>query len=469
MGKGKVYLIGAGPGKPDLITVRGQKILCTADVVVYDYLVDQRILKNVNKSAECISCQSSSHHKTHRADLNRQENINQLLVKKAREGKMVVRLKGGDPAIFSRCLYELEALAKAKIEFEVVPGITAASAASAFCGMPLTDGRIASDCIFVTGHENISKEKSFVHWDALAKVGTIVFYMGVGNLKKITTRLIKAGKDKKTPVTVIQDASLPKQRNIVGSLANIVALAKKNHIEPPAIIVVGDMAKYSNQFNWLKKNKRTLFTGLSAEDFHLKGTRDHIPLIEIRACEDYKEFDGYLKSISSFDWIVFTSRFAVEYFFKRLKVVGFDIRKLAGINVAVIGEVTKNKLQQYAILADLVPKKESSAGLIADFKKIDLKGKKIFLPRSSLSDKGLVKALEKRGASVTASVAYTNVMPDDLPDLDLNVYQEIVFTSPSTVRNFKKRYGTPPKNVTIKCIGNVTLKEAKRCRFVAQK
>ncbi|MBU0571518.1 MAG: uroporphyrinogen-III C-methyltransferase [Candidatus Omnitrophica bacterium] len=465
MEKGKVYLIGAGPGKPDLITVRGYNILKDADVVIYDYLVDKKALESVKENAELIDCASLGNNSEGGASL-RQDRINKLLVKKSKEGRKIVRLKGGDPAIFGRCSDELEALAKEKIEFELVPGVTAASAASSFSGIPLTGRGFASSCVFVTGQEDPFKKESLVDWDTLPKTGTVVFYMGAGNLKEITARLISGGKDKNTPVAVIQNASYLNQKVLTGNLDDIAGKVKKQSFTPPAVIIVGEAAKLEKKFNWRKRNKRILFTGLSTERYFLKGTHEHVPFIKIEPLRDYEEFDAYLKIIEDFDWVVFTSRYGVEHFFRRLKDAGFDARKLHKVKIAAIGQSTGKKLNEYFLETDLVPPDESSGGLVESFRKIDLKGKKIFMPRSNISDKGLEKELKALGANVTASVAYKNVMPEDLPKLDFSGFDEIMFTSPSTVRNFKKKYKRVPGHIRVSCIGNVTLKEAKRCHLV---
>jgi len=467
MEKGKAYLVGAGPGKPDLITVRGLNILKEADVVIYDYLVDKRVLENTKKEAELICCDKLAK-KGRYSDgfLIHQEKINDLLIKKIKEGKKVIRLKNGDPSIFSRCSQELDKLVKNKIEFEIVPGVTAASAASCLSGIPLTNRRFASSCVFVTGHEDPAKEKNLIDWEAIAKSGTVVLYMAVENLDNIVKPMLKSGRSENTPVAIIQDISLPTQKVLIGTLENIVAKARKQKVKPPAIIIIGKVVELENKFNWLKKNKRILFTGLSKERFFIEGTYFHLPLIKIEPIEDYEEFDNYLKNIDEFDWIIFASRYGVEYFFKRLRIIGLDSRVLNNIKIAAIGSSTKNRLLDFGILADLVPEKESSEGLLGRFQKEDLKGKKIFLPRSNLSDKGLKKGLERFGAKTVTSFAYRNIMPEDLPDLDFNFFDEIVFTSPSTVRNFKKRYKEVPKNIKVKCIGNVTMKEARKCRLL---
>jgi len=462
----KVYLVGAGPGSPDLITVRGREILRQADVIIYDYLVDKRILEEAKEDTELICCDKLGKKRYSDGFLVHQEKINNLMVKRARQGKKVLRLKNGDPSIFSRLSQELEALVKHKIEFEIVPGVSAASGASGFSGIPLTDRRFSSSCVFVTGHEDPKKEKSALAWDILSKVDTLVLYMAVENLAKIVERLIKAGKSQNTPCVIIQNATLLTQKILSGTLKDIVAKAKKHKIRPPAIIIIGEVAKLEKRFNWFRQNRRILFTGLSKERFFIKGTYSHLPLIKIGPLKDYKRFDNYLKNIRKFGWIIFSSRYGVKYFFKRLKTIGYDSRVFKGIKFAAIGNSTKSHLLDFGINANLVPKEESSKGLLKEFKELNLKDKRIFLPHSDLSDKGLTNGLKAQGAKVVSCIGYKNVMPDYLPDLDLNSFVEIKFSSPSSVRNFVKRYGFIPKKVKVSCIGEVTRKEAKQCRLL---
>lgn len=466
---GKVYLVGAGPGKADLITVRGLEILRQAEVVIYDYLVDKRILEETRPDAELICCDKLAK-KGRYSDgfLIHQEKIHDLVVKKAREGKKVIRLKNGDPCLFSRTSSELEELVKNGIDFEVVPGVTAASAASAYSGIPLTDRRYASNCVFVTGHQDPAKkgDSSTLNWKYLAHCGTIVLYMAFENLNKIVKELLRAGKEPDEPCALIQDASLVTQKLVVGTLRDIVLKARRQGIKPPVIIIIGSVVKLEKRFNWLKRKRKILFTGLSKERFFFKDVYLHLPLIKIVPLLRYVEFDANLKNIAEFDWLIFTSRFGVKYLFERLKILGLDARNLKGIEIAAIGNSTKNELLRCGICPDLTPKEESSIGLLKEFKKLSLKNKNIFLPRSDLSDKGLTSGLKKLGARVKASVAYRNIMPSDLPDLDLKGFDEIMFSSPSGVRNFAKRYVTIPKGVKINYIGEVTKKELKKHHLV---
>lgn len=462
----KVYLVGAGPGGRGLVTVKGLEILRQADVVIYDYLVDKRLLEEAKEGAELICCDKLGKGKYSDGFPIHQEKIHNLMIEKAREGKKVIRLKNGDPAIFSRLSQELDALVRARIEFEIVPGVTAASASSASSGIPLTDRRFASSCVFVTGHEDPAKKTSLLEWEALAKNGTMIFYMGVEKLSGITKRLREAGKRADTPIALIQDAGLITQKTITGTLKDIAVKVKQEKARPPAIIIIGEVARLEKRFDWLKKSKRILFTGLSKERFFIKGTYFHLPLIKIEPMDDYSEFDGYLKDIRRFDWIVFSSRYGAHYFFERFKNIGRDSRALNGIKIAAIGNSTKEKLLEFGILADLVPEEESSEGLLKTFKKINIKGRSIFLPRSDISDKNLSDGFKKLGTDVVTSFVYRNVMARNLPDLDLDFFDEIMFTSPSGVRSFLKRYGPVPRGVKVSCIGDVTRREAVRCQLL---
>lgn len=464
---GKIYLVGAGPGSPDLITVRGRRILRQAEVVIYDYLVNQEILSEVQPRAELICCDKLAKKGSYSDGfLIQQEKIHRLMVKMAKQGKKVIRLKNGDPAIFSRLSGELEALVKNKIDFEIVPGVTAASAASAFSGIPLTDRRFASSCVFATGHLSLAKKENSIDWKNIAGFGTIVLYMAVENLKLIAEELIKLGKSKTTPVAIVKDASLPWQKITLGTLAKISQKAKAAKVKPPAIIIIGEVVRLEKKFNWFKKTKRVLFTGISSQRFFTNELVFHLPLIKIIPLRDYRRMDVQLKDIGKYDWIIFTSRYGAQYFFQRLQRIGLDSRQLKGAKVAAIGQSTKNQLLDFGIAADLVPIDESSSGLIKAFKKYDLGGKRIFLTRSDLSDKGLAQALETQGGEVLACVCYRNIPAQNLPDLDLQFFNEIMFTSPSTVKSFKARYKKIPAGVKVRCIGKVTRKQAVKQGFI---
>ncbi|NQU94700.1 MAG: uroporphyrinogen-III C-methyltransferase [Candidatus Omnitrophica bacterium] len=463
MKKGKVFLAGAGPGEPDLITVKGLEALKQADVIVYDRLVDKRVLQYANPASELV-CADKLDRVRHSDGFSKRQNlINKLLVDRAQKGKNVMRLKNGDPFVFGRATEEIRGLIKKGIEFSVIPGVTAAQAAACYSGIPLTSKGFASSVAFVTGHEDPKKKKSSINWDELAKGGTIVLYMAVGSISRIADTLISKGKNKNTSVAVISNVSKINQRTVTGRLKYIGAIVKKENIKAPAIIIIGEVVRKEKEFGWFKKSRKILFTGLSNHRPYEKGLIFHLPLIEIKPLKDYTKLDELIRKLKAFDWIVFTSRYAALYFFERLFKLRLDTRKMGGIKVAAIGNSTAEKLKEFGVFPDLVPKDESSKGLLAELKKINLIKKNILLPRSDIADKGLTEGLKKEGATIFPCVAYKNTIPDNLPDLDITNFDEIMFTSPSTVRSFKKRYKKVPKAVKIRCIGRVTLKEAKRC------
>ena len=466
MVKGKVYLIGAGPGRPDLITVRGLNVLKEADVILYDYLVDPRVLKAAKAGAELLCADELGKKRYADAFSQAQGEINRMIVKKAVAGKKVARLKNGDPSIFGRLSQEVEALVENGIEFEIVPGVTAGSAAAAYTGVPLTDRRFSSSVVFVTGHEDPNKSESLIDWRAVAALTTIVLYMAVENLDKIVARLLAAGRHKLTSALIVSRAGDFRQRMARGTLANIAAKASRAGISAPAVVIIGRVTAGGRGLDWFSKNRRILFTGLSEERYFLKGSYFHLPLIEIKSAENYQKLDRQIVGIRDFDWIVFSSRFGVEYLFRRLLLLGFDARRLAGIKIAAIGDSTRRKLNEFGVNADLVPKRESSLGLLARFKQLGIKGERIFFPRSDIADKGLTRGLKALGAEVTPAIAYRNVMPKNLPDLDLKFFYEIYFSSPSAVRNFKKKYGKVPGGVRIRWIGEITKRELLKQRMI---
>ncbi|MCM8787416.1 MAG: uroporphyrinogen-III C-methyltransferase [Candidatus Omnitrophica bacterium] len=464
MKKGKVYIVGAGPGAEDLITLRGLKVLQQCDVVIYDYLVNKEILKYTNPSCEIICVDELDKDKYSNGFSKRQDLINGLMVKKCKEGKNVVRLKNGDPSIFSRLNEELEVLKKNRIDFRIIPGVSTFLAAGCYLGIPLTARGISSQICITTGHETNLKQDGFVNWEYVSKLDTIVLYMAVENLKNIIDKLIFHGKSKKTPVAVVSNISKINQRYVIGTLDDIVEKIKDINLTAPAVVIIGDVVKKERLYNWFKKTKKILFTGLSSERFFEKGLIFHIPMIEIKELKNYKHLDDYIKKLilqKNVDWIIFTSRYAVYYFFERLYDLGYDTRILFGIKIAAIGSSTANRLKEYGIVCDLVPKRECSLGLIDEFKKILKSSKqkvKIFLPRSDIADKGLTEMLKKLGAIVYPCVVYKNVISKNLPEIDFSFFDEIIFSSPSCVKNFVKRYGVPPEKLKLKSIGKVTEK-----------
>lgn len=450
----KVYIVGAGPGEPDLITVKGLKILEEADVVIYDRLINRRILSYAREEAELISLDDITARSAH--------SIGKLMVEKAKKGLKVLRLKNGDPFVFGRTTQELKPLLENRIKFCLVPGITAANAASCYSGIPLTCREKASTVLILTGREAKGKKESSINWNKIVQAETIVIYMTVASLNEIVTNLIKAGRPPRTASALIANISNIGQRTIRTTLKRLASKAEEENISPPAIVIIGNVVEYEPDLNWFRKEKKVLFTGLSQERYYEKGLIFHLPMIEIKPCDDYREMDVLIKDLKQFHWILFSSRYGVYYFMERLFKCGKDCRELSGIKIAAIGSSTANKLREYGIKADLIPSRENSQGLLSEFKKIKPKGLKILLPRSDIADKGLTKGLKALGAKVYPCVAYRNVMPKDLPELNFNFFDEIIFTSPSTVRNFMRRYKGIPSSLKVKWIGEVTKEAVER-------
>jgi uroporphyrinogen III methyltransferase/synthase len=319
--RGKVYLVGAGPGDIGLLTVKGLRCLRKAEVVIYDFHLNAQVLNYVNHDAEFIYAgKRGGHHTTS------QDEINDILVQKANEGKIICRLKGGDPFVFGRGGEEAEVLSKRGIEFEVVPGVSSAVAAPAYSGIPLTHRLYSSSFSVIPGYEDITKKESAIEWSKISTgVGTLVFLMAVKNIDMITRKLIENGRPPDTPVAVIRWGTRPDQRTIVGTLRDIGAIIKEKDIKPPATMVVGDVVRLRGSLNWYEKKPlfghRILVTRKHIEEFEpleeLGAEIIEFPTIEIVPPENYDELDGSIDNIMSYDWLIFTSRNGVKYFFKR--------------------------------------------------------------------------------------------------------------------------------------------------------
>src|SRR5512140_1184060 len=330
---GKVYLIGAGPGDPGLITVKGLECVKKADVIIYDYLANERLLDHRRPEAELVYVgkQGGKHTLP-------QDDINVLIVERAKGGKIVARLKGGDPFIFGRGGEEAEELADDGIPFEVVPGVTAATSVPTYAGIPLTHREHTASVAFVTGHEDPTKEESKVHWDKLATgVGTLVFFMGMKNLQNIVDNLVTHGRSAETPIALIQWGTRTDQRVVTGMLKDIVAKVKEAKLGPPAIIVVGEVVKLRQKLNWYESKplfgKRVLVTrsrdqaSVFAEMLIDRGaTTIEFPTIDVVPPASWEELDQAIGEIESFNWLILTSANAVRFFMERLRSLGRDIR-----------------------------------------------------------------------------------------------------------------------------------------------
>ena len=484
---GEVYLVGAGPGDPGLLTIRGRELLSRADVVIYDRLANSRLLNWVRPDAERFYVGKRTGN--HTVD---QQGINDLIVKKAREGKMVVRLKGGDPFIFGRGGEEAQVLAESGIYFEIVPGVTSAIAVPAYAGIPLTHRSHTASVAFITGHRKKDSSEADVDWEGLAKgVGTLVFLMGMKNLPHIAENLIRYGRRPDTPVGIIRWGTTPQHRSITGTLSDIAEKVKESGIKPPAIIVVGDVVALRDQIAWYEKRplfgKRILVTRTRDQASALvmqlerRGARCvEFPTIEVVPPEETAPLDRAIGTLSSsspsspssYDWVIFTSTNAVEFFFNRLFHLGQDVRALAGVRVAAVGTGTRDALGRFHIRVDMVPDDFRAEGLLEKFAQMGgVKGLRILLPRAEKARRVLPDGLRKLGAEVDAVTAYRTVAPSidasDIGPLKRKVIDCVTFTSSSTVTNFFSMVPESVRNTILSsarvaCIGPVTRRTAEK-------
>lgn len=474
---GKVFLTGAGPGDPGLLTVKGQALLREADVVVHDRLAAPGLLKECRPEAELIYVGKGPG--SYRVP---QEEINSILVQKAREGKLVVRLKGGDPFVYGRGGEEAAALAEAGVPYEVVPGVTSAVAVPAYAGIPLTQRGYASSFAFVTGHEDPSKEGAGVAWPVLATgVDTLVVLMAFNNLDRVVERLIAGGRPPHTPVAVIASGTLPGQRVAVGTLADIVERVERSGLSNPAVAVVGEVVRLRERLAWFERRplfgRRVLVTrtrdqasSLSQRIAALGGDPVELPLIEIVPVEDWAPVDAAIGRLSSYQWLVFTSANGVEFFFRRLRELGLDVRSMAGIKIACVGDATAATLAERGLLAELVPTDFRAEALLEPLTVLAQAGERLLLPRGDLAREDLPHGLRSRGLEVDEVVVYrTRPALGETGEirrlLAAGELDAITFTSPSTVENFVANLGPGTVELlgraVIACIGPVTANAAR--------
>ncbi|MBI4557736.1 MAG: uroporphyrinogen-III C-methyltransferase [Candidatus Hydrogenedentes bacterium] len=469
---GKVYLVGAGPGAPDLITVRGRECLERADVVIHDHLVDDALLQFAPRAERIFVGKKTEHHTL------LQEEINRLLVEQARRVSRVVRLKGGDPFVFGRGGEEALALAEAGIPFEIIPGITAGVAAPAYAGIPITHRGIAGSLTLISGHDDPTREDSAVDLAQVVSRGTLVFYMAVKNIPAIARELIRLGREPRTPVAVIEWGTYPKQRTLVGSLADIHEICARERITPPAVVVVGDVVSLQSKLGWFEcrplSGKRIVVTRARAQAGDLVRQLQELgadvfefPTIEIESVPPQESMDY----VGDYDWIILTSVNGVEMLFERMEQAGQDARDLAGVKLCVIGSATAEAVRKRFLRIDLMPEKYVAEHLLeALLKQSDtLEGKRFLLPRADIARSFLPVELRQRGAEVKELVAYRTVVPKDSGALAdaLVAYQPhlISFTSSSTATNFceilgPERLARIKHSTAIACLGPITAKTA---------
>ena len=467
---GKVYLVGAGPGDPGLITVKGMRALEQAQVVVYDRLVDPALLQAVPDAAERIFVGKARG----RQQLTQTE-INQLLVDKASQGFTVVRLKGGDPFVFGRGGEEALELKANGLPFEIVPGVTSAIAGPAYAGIPLTHRGISTTFTVVSGSEDPSKAESTVPWEVLAKNGgTLVVLMGWASLEKILKTLQQEGLSATTPAALVQWGTWTKQRTVTGNIENILEKGQEAGLTPPVITVIGEVVNLREELAWFDKRtlfgKRVLVTRSRSQASRLCTLLEQaganpveLPTIEIGPLEDFSELDATLKNLTDYQWVMFASANAVESVFERLELQGKDARALAGMTVGAIGPATAQALSRRGITADFVPNRPVSEAVLKELSGRDWQDVSVLLPAADIGRDELEKGLTEMGAKVNRLAAYRNVPVEGVSGLAKKAFLDgvdvVTFTSSSTVRNLVEMLDGDRAALEasfIACIGPVT-------------
>ncbi len=468
---GKVYLIGAGPGDPGLITVKGLRRLREADVVVHDRLVDSRLLKEVREGAELVYVGKGAGERA-----MEQDEINRCLVSEAKKGNVVARLKGGDPFVFGRGGEEALALAQARIPFEVVPGVTSAIAAPAYAGIPVTHRHTSASFTVVTGSEDPSREEPAVRWDLLARGGgTLVLLMGWNELGHITRTLIEEGMGASTPVALVHWGTEPSQRVVTGTLENIVGRGEDAGLAPPVVAVIGQVADLRREISWfdnrplfgkrvLVTRSRTQASALSAMLADEGAEPVEVPTIEFLPMEDNSRLDSAIESLREYGWVVFTSANGVDAFFRRMDSLGRDSRALGHTRVAAIGPATATALKEHGISADLVPAEYVSEAVVRALETRGIAETRILLPRADIGREDLGEGLARAGALVDQVPVYHTVAPEGsrrlaVESLKAGNIDLVTFTSSSTVTNLLDLlHGSAPllEGPLVACIGPIT-------------
>jgi uroporphyrinogen III methyltransferase / synthase len=468
---GVVYLVGAGPGDPGLMTVRSLELLASADVVLHDRLIPEGALRGARGDAELVYVG-----KRPGAAAVPQEEIEALMVDRAREGRSVVRLKGGDPFVFGRGGEEAEALAAAGVEFEVVPGVTAGVAAPAYAGIPVTHRDDASAVAFVTGHEDPAKGGSALDWEGLARFpGTLVLYMGVRRLAEISERLVAAGRQPAEPAVVIERGTWPGQRTAAAPLAELARAAADAGIAPPAVTVIGPVAARRDAIAWLERRplngRRVVVTRARAQASGLAATLTalgaevvELPAIRIVPRLEAGEVRDAVHDLHAYALVCLTSPNGVRLLFEAMADQGRDARALANATVAAIGPGTAAALRDHGVIADIVPERSVAEALVEALASFEVEGRPVLIARAADARDLLPEALRERGGEVDVVALYETVA-ETADRSALEAAEEadyVTFTSSSTVRNFMAAVnGRFPERARVVSIGPVTSEAAR--------
>lgn len=476
---GKVYLVGAGPGDARLITIKGKECIEKADAIVYDRLASPRFLQWVKPGAKKVYVGKLPDRHT-----MKQEEINQLLVDLALEGKTVVRLKGGDPTIFGRVGEEAELLYRNGIQFEIVPGITSSISVPAYAGIPVTHRDLASSLSIITGHESPDKLDRMIQWDKVTNAtGTLIFMMGVAKIGYISRQLIAHGRSPETPVALVRWGTRAEQDTITGTLADIEGIVEAAGFKPPAVIVVGDVVLQREHLKWAERlplfGKRILVTRARSQAStlvsrieELGGEPYEFPVIETvmpTSAQILEQIHQAFERLNQYDWVFFTSVNGVDFFFRHLNEIGKDIRSLAGARIVAVGPATASALRERGIAPEVLKEHYQAEGFVEALGSELKAGQQVLLPRGDLGRNWLPKELTRMGLHVTDVKTYETIPCGEDDDELFKLFEEggihaVTFTSSSTVTNLIRaldRMGGAPllerlRQCTIACIGPLT-------------
>lgn len=459
----KVYLIGAGPGDPDLITWKGRKILSRADAVLYDHLASEALLDLTPKHCEKIYVG-----KKKSVHAYPQEEICNMMIERARRGLTVVRLKGGDPFIFGRGGEEVEALATAEIAFEVVPGVTSPLGIAAYSGVPLTHRDHTSVVTFVTGHD-----VQRIDWSKVGQAETLVIFMGLYAIREIAAEIMANGRAADTPAMAVRWGTRPDQQTVTGTLADLADRIAAAELKPPATVIIGDVVALREKLNWFEHlplfGQRIIVTRApeQAGDFaarlrELGAQAIELPVIGLEPALDPAPLDAAIANLSTYDWVIFTSANGVRFFLERLDRSSADLRSLRA-RICAIGPATRRAIEDLHLKVDVMPREFVAEGVIAALNADDVNGKKVLLPRAAIARDVIPADLRRRGAQVDVVEAYRSVIPQEAGAKVREIFDDrhkpdwITFTSSSTVKNFLNIAGRERlREIRIASIGPVT-------------